>query len=182
MKFSFLRAFFLLLVSGLALCFTAGKIWADTDLDKSMKELGGAYKELSTDLKQPQDASKDQYLALAAKMKQVAKAAHDMVPKLAKTLPDDQRDAMVQSYRKDMDKFMTDIDSLSDVLKDSKWDDARKLMDTLKQDMASGHKQYRAHHDKPGQPGQPPAPQPAPSAQSEPPPPAPAPSAPAPAQ
>jgi len=131
--------------------FVANGAWADTALDKSMQQLGKAYKELANDLKQPDETKKSEYLALAATMKDQAKAAHDLEPKLAKTLPPDQRDNMTASYRKDMDKFAQDIDGLSDALNQAKWDDARKLMETLKQDMFSGHKQYRVqkHHEEP---------------------------------
>ena len=145
---------------------TVPSAWADTNLERAMKQMSGAYKELSNDLKQPQDANKDQYLALAATIKDQAKVSHDLVPKLAQSLPADQRDAMVQSYQKDMDQFMQNVDSLSEVLKNGQWDDARKLMTTLYQQMTDGHKQYRVQKGGPQQPSpqaQTPAPAPSPS-------------------
>src|SRR5882762_7758139 len=117
------------LLPGVVLLFAgANGARAGTALEQSMKQMGGAYKELSNDLMQPQDASKDKYVALAATIKDQAKAAHDLVPKLAQSLPADQRDAMVQAYQKDMNQFMQDVDSLSEALKNGRWDDARRLM------------------------------------------------------
>jgi cytochrome c556 len=160
MKASFFPRVFPLLPVVVIFFVAAHGAWAGTGLEQSMKQMAGAYRELSDDLKQPQDAGKDQYLALAATIKDQAKAAHDLVPKLAQSLPADQRDAMVQAYQKDMDQFMQNVDSLSDALKNGKWDDARELMTTLRQEMVDGHKQYRAQ--KSDQP-QPPPPAPSPS-------------------
>jgi cytochrome c556 len=130
----------------------ASGAWAGTQLGQSMKQMGIAYKELADDLKQPQEASKDQYLALAATIKDHAKISRELAPRLAQTLPADQRDAMIQAYQKDMDQFMQDVDSLSDALKNSQWDNARKSMVTLQQEMVDGHKQYRARRDNHSQP------------------------------
>jgi len=140
-----MKSLFLPVVLGLTLSLFAAPSLRATELDKSMKLIGGACKELMDDLKQPKESDKDKYLALTTTIKEQAKISRERTPKLAQTLPADQRDAMVQGYQKDMDKFIADIDSLSAALKDAKWDDARALMNTLGQDMTAGHKQYRAH-------------------------------------
>jgi cytochrome c556 len=164
MKSSYQLVAFPLFLMGVLLFMTADDAGAGTALEQSMKQMGTAYKELSDDLKQPQDAGKDQYLALVATIRDQAKMARDQTPRLAQTLPADQRDAMVQAYQKDMDKFMQDVDSLGDALKNSQWDDARKLMGALSQEMFDGHKQYRAQKHSQSHP---PAPsEPAPQAQN----------------
>ncbi len=168
MKSSLSSAAFSLFLGVAVLLVTVDRARAATALEQAMKQMSEAYKELSADLKQPQDTAKDQYLALAATIKDQAKASRDLVHKLAQSLPADQRDTMVQSYQKDMDKFMQDVDSLSGALKNGRWDDARKWLTTLHQEMSDGHKQYRAQKGGPSQPPAPPStppPAPAPPAQ-----------------
>jgi soluble cytochrome b562 len=42
-----------------------------------------------------------------------------------------------------MDTFGQTVDTLSQAIKDGKWDDAQKALATLKQEMGAGHKAYR---------------------------------------
>jgi cytochrome c556 len=146
MKSRFLTSVSFLLLAAAIFILSSNGAWADTQLEESMKQMGKAYKELNTDLKQPQDADKAQYVSLAATMKTQAQAGRDFVPKLAQTLPADQRDAMVQGYQKAMDQLMQTIDSLSQALQSGQWADAQKVMATLHQEMADGHKAFRAKH------------------------------------
>jgi cytochrome c556 len=115
----------------------------DTPLELTMKNIVKASKELTKDLKTPVDTDKDKYLALATTLKTEAAKAHDLVPKKAADLPADQKDAFVAAYQKDMDTFGQTVDTLSQAIKDGKWDDAQKALATLKQEEASGHKAYR---------------------------------------
>ena len=117
---------------------------ADTPLENSMKRLAKAYKQLTLDLKQPVDASKNDYLALAATMKTEALKGKDLVPKKAAALPTDQQATMVAAYQKSMDDLVSTIDTLSTAIQAGQWDDARKAMDKLHLQENEGHKQFRS--------------------------------------
>jgi cytochrome c556 len=126
---------------------------ADTDLENSMKKMGKAYKQLSLDLKQPSDASKADYLALAGTLKTEAQTSRGLVPKKAAALPADQQATMVAAYQKSMDDLSATIDTLTTAIQGSQWDDARKAMDKLKEQMFAGHKEFRTQKkDGPGTP------------------------------
>ena len=130
-----------------AAVFSAAK--ASTPLELSMKRMSKAYKQLALDLKQPVDASKPDYLALAATMETEAKSARDLVPKKAADLPADQQATMVADYQKSMDQLDAAIYGLSKYLQDGQWDDARRVMDSIKQQMVDGHKKFRKEEKKP---------------------------------
>jgi len=116
---------------------------ASTQLESAMKQMSSAYKELSFDLQQPHDANKDHYLALAGTLKAEARTSLGLVPKKADTLPADQQGAMVKAYQKSMGDLIQWIDSLTQDIQNSQWDDARKVMAAIKQQMIYGHKDFR---------------------------------------
>ena len=86
---------------------------ADTPLETSMKKMSKAFKQLSLDLKAPQDTSKADYVALATTMKTEAQADRALVPKKAANLPADQQATMVTAYQKSMDDLVAAIDVLT---------------------------------------------------------------------
>ena len=116
---------------------------ASTPLEKAMKQMSNAYKALSFDLRQPSDANKSNYLTLAGILKTQAQTSRGLVPKKAAALSADQQAAMVKAYQKSMDDLMLAIDSLTQDIQTSQWDDARKVMAGLKQQMTDGHKDFR---------------------------------------
>lgn len=116
---------------------------AKTPLETSMKKMSSAYKELNLDLQQPTDADKAHYLQLAGTMKTEAQTSRTLVPKKAGALPADQQATMVKAYQKSMDDLIQGIDALTQDLQNSQWDDARKVMAALKQQMMQGHKDFR---------------------------------------
>ncbi len=116
---------------------------AATPLEKAMKQMSNAYKALSFDLRQPSDANKSNYLTLAGILKTQAQTSRGLVPKKAAALSADQQAAMVKAYQKSMDDLMLAIDSLTQDIQTSQWDDARKVMAGLKQQMTDGHKDFR---------------------------------------
>ena len=118
-------------------------VHADTPLELSMKKMGKAYKQLALDLKQPQDASKADYLALTATLKTEAQTARGLVPKKVANLYPESRDAMVKDYQKSIDDLGVSIDALSQAIQNSKWDEANKQLVALKQKMIDGHKAFR---------------------------------------
>lgn len=115
----------------------------DTPLELSMKKMSKAYKQLVLDLKQPQDASKPDYLALVTTLKTEAQTSRGLVPKKAGDLPADQQAAMVTAYQKSMDDLIASIDTLNQSIQGSQWDEANKQLTALKQQMSDGHKAFR---------------------------------------
>ena len=173
--FVFILAFMLKTTATVFLCLLGltlvSSLRAETDLEMGMKRLMKAYKELALDLQKPDDANKTAYLALAGTMKSEAVKAHDLVPKKANDLPPDQKDAMVKAYQKSMVDFSASIDALTQAIQAGQWDQANKLIATLKMEETDGHKAFRKKEQPPPAPAA--APQSAPS--TTPPPSAPAP-------
>ena len=116
---------------------------ADSPLENSMEHMKKAYKELSIGLEKPQASSQSAYLALAGTIKSSALQAREFIPKLAVSLPPDQKAAMVKSYRESMDNFVVSVDGLIENLKAEKWDEARKDAANLKNEMRDGHREFR---------------------------------------
>ncbi|HUB67484.1 MAG TPA: cytochrome b562, partial [Candidatus Methylacidiphilales bacterium] len=79
----------------------------------------------------------------AGTLKTQAQNSRGLVPKKAAALPADQQSTMVTAYQKSIDDLIQSIDSLTQAIQNSKWDDARKIMASLKQQMGAGHKQFR---------------------------------------
>jgi hypothetical protein len=122
---------------------TFAAVKADTPLETAMKQMSSAYKELLFDLQQPHDVNKAHYLALAAALKSGAETSRGLVPKKAAALPPDQGAALVKAYQKRMGDLIQWIDSLTQDIQNSQWDDARKVMGVLKQQMTYGHQDFR---------------------------------------
>jgi soluble cytochrome b562 len=123
-----------------AICAAAN---ADAPLEIAMRHMSGAYKELTFDFKQPSDSNKAHYLALTGALKAGAQTAHGLVPEKADTLPPAQQSAMVKAYQRKMDDLIEWIDSLTQDIQKSEWDDARKAMAAIRQQMIYGHKDFR---------------------------------------
>ena len=119
---------------------------ADTPLESAMKQMSSVYKELSFDLQQPHDENKVHYLTLAGIFKNQVQVSRGLVPKKVATIPPDQRAAMVKAYQKSIDGLILSIDLLAQDIQNSKWDDARKVMAAIKQQMIYGHRDFRINN------------------------------------
>jgi len=133
---------FVLLLTGL-FCLSGFAANAGTPLELSMKQMSKAFKALSLDLQQPQDANKADYLTLAATLKTATQKSRSLVPKKVATIPADQQDAMVKAYQKSIDDLSAEIDTLTQEIQAGKWDDARKELATINQQEDDGHKAFR---------------------------------------
>ncbi|MEI8309379.1 MAG: cytochrome b562 [Verrucomicrobiota bacterium] len=116
---------------------------ADSPLEKCMERMKKAYKALALGLEKPQESNQSTYVSLAETIKSSATESRDFVPKLAESLPPDQKTAMVKSFREDMDSFVVSVDGLIQNLKASKWEEANKDMANLKNEMRDGHREFR---------------------------------------
>lgn len=112
-------------------------------MEKTFERLGKAYKKLGEGLKDPREQDKEAYLKLAEEIKSESQKARDMDPKMTQSLPESERAAFLEKFRKDMDKFNTDVDALAAAVKGSQWEDARKAFEALRQAKKDGHKAYR---------------------------------------
>jgi len=119
-----------------------------TPLEVSMHRISAAFKELSADLKQPADTSKDDYLKQAQIIRDEAVKAHDLAPKMAATLPADQQPAFIAAYQKDMDKFTASVDALIQQIQAGSWESAQATLADLKQQEKDGHHAYRLPEKK----------------------------------
>ena len=136
----FAHAAILLLALSLATLTVAS---ADSPLEKCMERMKKAYKSLSLGLEKPQESSQSTYVALAETIKSSAIESRDFVPKQAEKLPPDQKAAMVKSFREDLNDFVGSVDGLIQNLKAGKWEEARKDMANLKNEMKDGHRDFR---------------------------------------
>ena len=108
-----------------------------------MKQMSRAYKELALDLQQPHDGEQEHYLALVLALKNGAETSRGLVPQKAAALAPAQQAAMVKAYQKSLDDLMRWIDALSQDIQNREWDDARKVMAAIKQQMTYGHRDFR---------------------------------------
>jgi cytochrome c556 len=127
----------------LVLLLSLGVAHAETALETSMKHMSKAYKELNLDLKTPQDSARPDYLALAAMLKAEGRNSRADVPKIAQGMTPDQQATMIANYQKSVDTFLGSVDALTAALQQSQWDEARKQMGILHQEMVDGHKAFR---------------------------------------
>ena len=130
-----------------------------------MKRLATAYHQLDKDLKTPSDASKADYLALAATMKKEAQSSRAWVPKLVAAMPADQQPAQLAAFQKSIDDLCATIDVLRADLSASNWTDAVAQIAKLKAQEDDGHKKFRKPegHDHPASAPAATAPAPAPT-------------------
>ena len=140
LKFRLSHPALMVLVASLA---TLSWMKADSPLEERMQHMKKAYKELSLGLEKPQESGQSAYLSLAQSIKTSALQAREFVPKLAAKLPPDQKAAMVKAYQADIDGLVVSLDGLIRNLKDSKWEEARKDMANLKNEMRDGHREFR---------------------------------------
>ena len=117
----------------------------DSEMDKSMKQVARASKELKADLALTDDTkhNKDADLKDVATMKTGAQAARPLVPKKVKAMPADQQAAQTADFQKDMDAFIADIDTLNADITAEKWAPARADFQKLMDDEKAGHKKFR---------------------------------------
>lgn len=122
---------------------TASPVHAATEMDRAFERLEKDFKKLRDALEAPQEADRDQYAKLADNMLVEARKARELDPEMTPNVPEAQRAQFLEHFRHDMDTFIENIGKLSEALKNSKWDEARQLMEALRLDKKEGHKAYR---------------------------------------
>lgn len=122
---------------------STSQVQAATEMDRAFERLEKDYKKLRDALEAPQEADRDQYAKLADGMLVEARKARELDPEMTPNVPEAQRAQFLEHFRRDMDTFIENIGKLSEALKNSKWDDARQLMESLRLEKKEGHKAYR---------------------------------------
>jgi len=132
---------FLLFVCALAL-FMPGSAHAGTEMERAFERLQRDYKKLKTALEAPVDADREVYLKITGEMLDEARKARGLDPEMTATVPEADRAKFLESFRTDMDVFIANIEKLQDAVKNSRWDEAKQLMEALWQNKKDGHKAF----------------------------------------
>ena len=115
---------------------------AATSLEKKMKVMKQATKELNTGLEVSGEPDKTANLRHVAKLREAAVAAGALKPAKATDIPEAKRAAFVADYKKSMEDLVQQIDELAQFISAGKWDAARKQMGVLNQSRRDGHKEF----------------------------------------
>jgi soluble cytochrome b562 len=138
-----LGALSLVLIGGLALT-PVNAVAADdetTEIGEQMDRMNRAFRELR---KQAADAgSNAASLELVATMRAAATAAVKHTPALAADLPEDQRPALTEGYRAQMQKFIGVLDELAAAFKAGDNTAAAELVGRLRDVQKQGHREYK---------------------------------------
>lgn len=113
----------------------------DTQLGKEMSAMNRAFRQLK---KQAGDAAQNaSSLELLDKIKKASEASIDLIPEKAAGLPEADRPAFVEKYKKEMKEFVAALDKLEAAFKAGDNETATKLVAELNALQKSGHKEFR---------------------------------------
>lgn len=113
----------------------------DSPLGKEMSAMNRAFRQLK---KQAGDAAQNaSSLELLAKIKKASEASIDLIPEKAAGLPEADRTAFVEKYKKEMKEFVAALDKLEAAFKAGDNETATKLVAELNALQKSGHKEFR---------------------------------------
>jgi soluble cytochrome b562 len=113
----------------------------DTELEKKMSKMNGAFRKLRKQVADP--ASNASSLELVATMQAAGDDATKLIPDKAKDLPEADRPKFISSYQEKMKSFQGELVKLVALLKDNKNEDAAKLVTALVQLEKDDHKEFR---------------------------------------
>ena len=114
----------------------------DTPLAKNMS---GMNKTLRTLKRQLGDSSKkDENVAMVEKIKASIAEASKLEPKKTKDIPEAEKAAYIEKFKKQMADLGKTFDDLATALKAGKADDAKALFDKLAEQKEKGHKDFGA--------------------------------------
>jgi len=113
----------------------------DTDIEKAMEMMSGAYRKLRRQVTDP--AQNAASLELVATIKAGATEARKHTPLKAADLPEPERAAFVENYQKKMDEFLGTVGKLEDALKAGNNDEAARLVAELGKIQKADHQEFR---------------------------------------
>jgi soluble cytochrome b562 len=127
-----------------SLLLQAGLVRADedTELAKHMEVIEKGMKKLKKSLKDSKENAASG--ETAAEIKKAAAACVDLVPVMARKVPETDRAKFVENYKKDMAAFIEAVDKLSAAVKDGKNEEALAIHKQLGEMEDKGHEKYTA--------------------------------------
>lgn len=112
-------------------------------MEENWEKLEEAFKKLNAGLKAPDEKDQKTYLELAEEIQKNAKKNRELDPDMVKNLPDDKKQAFLESFRKDMDEFIAHSDQLVAAIQASNWAEAQKAMESMGKMKKPSHQAYR---------------------------------------
>ena len=130
-----------MLIAPALVCAEPKKDRPDTDIEKAMEKMAGAYRKLRRQVTDP--AQNAASLELVATIKAGATEARKYTPLKAADLPEADRAAFVENFRKKLDEFLVTAGRLEDALKAGNNEQAAALVAELGKIQKADHKEFR---------------------------------------
>src|SRR5207237_5477954 len=119
-----------------------------TELGSHMEKIGGAFRKLRGEVKDP--AKNEDSLKQIAIMKEHAEAALKLEPAKKADLPPEKQAKFVEDYRTKLKATIADMSKVEAALKAGNNGEADQLVNTLKQDQKEGHDAFQKKKAKKG--------------------------------
>ncbi len=117
-----------------------------TELGDHMEKISGAFRALG---RQIGDATKNEdSLKRIAVIREQAEAAMKLDPAKKADIPADQQAKFVADYQAKMKAFIADVNKVEAALKAGNNDEAKNLLQSLKQDQKEGHTEFQKKKKK----------------------------------
>jgi cytochrome c556 len=117
-----------------------------TELEDHMEKIGGAFRALN---RQIGDASKNEdSLKRIATIRENAEASLKLDPAKKADIPADRQAKFVADYQAKMKAFIADVNKVEAALKAGNNDEAKNLLQNLKQDQKEGHDEFQKKKKK----------------------------------
>jgi soluble cytochrome b562 len=113
----------------------------DTEIEKAMGKMGGAFRKLRRQAKEGQFSPNA--AELVATMKAAVAEAQKHEPLKARELPEADRAKFLADFRAKLDEFSAALDKLSAALKDGKTDEAVTLMEKIGKLQRADHEEFQ---------------------------------------
>jgi cytochrome c556 len=130
-----------MLIAPALVCAEPKKDHPDTDIEKAMEKMAGAYRKLRRQVTDP--AQNAASLELVATIKAGATEARKYSPLKAADLPGPDRAAFVENFQKKLDEFLGTAGRLEDALKAGNNEEAARLVAELGKIQKADHKEFR---------------------------------------
>jgi soluble cytochrome b562 len=112
----------------------------DTELAKHMEVIEKGMKKLKKSLKESKE--NDASAATIAEVKKAATGCVDLIPVMAKKVPEAERPKFIENYKKDMTAFIAKVDALAAAVKAGKNEEALAIHKALGEMEDKGHEKY----------------------------------------
>ena len=114
----------------------------DTPLAKNMSATNKLLRTLKRQIADP--AKKDENVGILEKIKTNVTEAAKLQPKKTKDVPEAEKAAYLEKYKKQMDELLKTFTDIETAVKAGKLEDAKALFDKLSEQKEKGHKDFGA--------------------------------------